>query len=97
MATATLPQRPVDIPDFWPIEFNVARYAQSREGIEVWKIASSALRYSLDRAERVINRVEAPDLLSYSSVPPRRVFHVKVHYVFEGKGQPLPLNWDWDD
>jgi hypothetical protein len=96
MATATLPQSPAAIMDLWSVGNNSTPRAQSPEGIEVSKITSLARRHWFDRGERVIHGI-THDLQSYLPVPPRRVTHAQVRYIDHGRGQPLPLEWEWDD
>jgi hypothetical protein len=97
MATVTLPQPPVAIVDIWPVDLASMPRASGPEGAEVLRMARFATRYWFDRGERVINGRHAADDFSYQPVPPKRISHVQVRYIDQGRGKPLPLTWDWDD
>jgi len=64
------------------------------EASEIYELARKVQSHWLRRAEVLISGLQEADDYSYLPVPANRVSYVKTHYVYMGKGTPLPFDLD---
>lgn len=68
-----------------------SRLSQGPEGRQLNSRANEFFRHWGERAEVLIAEQHDEGIVTYVSVPPKRTFYVRTHYVFRGKAKPSPF------